>query len=125
MDFELGHTFTSSHQFKPQSLITLEHHKRSKKLSAYHDADLAFDPLVSNSLGLLVLDFLRFLWGLADYVARNQVPVHSETNACVRFTAPFGLDMFAANVRIARTNQLCAPFAGHISTRVWAGPVDH
>jgi hypothetical protein len=27
MDFELGHTFTSSHQFKPQNIATMEHHK--------------------------------------------------------------------------------------------------
>ncbi len=29
MDFELGHTFTSSHQFKPQNIANMEHHKRS------------------------------------------------------------------------------------------------
>jgi hypothetical protein len=50
---------------------------------------------------------------------------HNETKECLGFTAPFGLNMFAVNVRIARTSQLCASFAGHISTRIWAGPVDH
>jgi hypothetical protein len=75
MDFELGHTFTSSHQFKPQNIANMELQKRSKYLSAYHDAGLAFAPLVSNSLGQFGPDLLRFLWGLADHAARNQVPV--------------------------------------------------
>ncbi len=44
-------------------------------LSAYHEAGLAFAPLVSNSLGQLGPNFHRFLWGLADHAARNQVPV--------------------------------------------------
>ena len=77
MDFELGHTFTSSHQINSQNLANMEHGKRSKYLSAYHDAGLAFAPLVSNSLGQLGPNFprLRVLWGLADHAARNQVPV--------------------------------------------------
>ncbi len=75
MDFKLGHTFTSSHQFKPRSLVAMEHHKRSKYLSAYHEAGLAFAPIVSNSLGQLGPDFLRFLRGLADHAAGNQAPV--------------------------------------------------
>ncbi len=61
MDFELGHNYTSLHQFKPQSLVTMEHHKRSKYLFAYHEAGLAIALLVSNSLGQLGPDFLRFL----------------------------------------------------------------
>ena len=46
MDFELGHTFTSSHQFKPQNIANMELQKRSKYLFAYHEAGFAFAPLV-------------------------------------------------------------------------------
>ncbi len=66
MDFELVHTFTSSHHFKPLNIANMELQKRSKYLSVYHDAGLAFAPLVSNSLGQFGPDLLRFLWGLAD-----------------------------------------------------------
>jgi hypothetical protein len=75
MDFELGHTYTSLHRFKPNSLALMEQQKRNKYLSAYHDQGLAFAPLVANSLGQLGPDLLRFLWCLADHAARNQVPV--------------------------------------------------
>ncbi len=69
MNFELGHTYTSSHQFKPQNIATWSITKGSKYLSAYHEAGLPLTPLVSNSLGQLGPDFLRFLWGIADYAA--------------------------------------------------------
>ncbi len=78
MDFEFGHTYTSSHQFKQQNIANMELQKQSKYLSAYHDAGSAFAPLqpVSNSLGQLGQDLLRFLWDLADHAAaRNQVLV--------------------------------------------------
>jgi hypothetical protein len=73
MDFELGHTYNSSHVFKPNNLASMENRKRSKYLSAYHDQGLAFAPLVCNSLGQLGPDFQRFLWALADHVACNQI----------------------------------------------------
>ena len=53
----------------------MELQKRSNYLSAYHDAGLVFAHLVSYSLGQLGPDLLRFLWGLADHAACNQVPV--------------------------------------------------
>ena len=81
MDFELGHTFTSSHKFKSQNIANMEHQKRSKYLSAYHYAGMAFAPLVSNSLGQLGPDLLRVLWGLADHAARNQVPVELQDSS--------------------------------------------
>ena len=37
--------------------------------AAYHDQGVAFVPLVSNTLGQLGPDFLRFLWSLADHSA--------------------------------------------------------
>jgi len=43
--------------------------------SSYHTQGHAFAPLVSNSSGQLGPEFLRFLWALADYAARNLVPV--------------------------------------------------
>jgi hypothetical protein len=63
MDFELGHTNTSSHQFKLQNISNMEHKKRSIYIAAYHDAGLAFAPLVSNSLGQLGQDLLCFFCG--------------------------------------------------------------
>ena len=75
MDFELGHTYPSAHQFKPQNLTTMETHKRSEYHDAYHVQGIAFAPLLCNSLGQLGPDFLRFLWFLANHAARNQVPL--------------------------------------------------
>ncbi len=49
----------------------MEHEKLSIYLSAYHDQGLIFAPHLSNSLGQLDPDFLRFLWGLADRAARD------------------------------------------------------
>ncbi len=60
-----------------------------------------------------------------DHPLQLKEDLHNQTKECLRFAAPFGLNMFAASVRIARTGQLCAPFVGHIGTRIWAGPVDH
>ncbi len=37
MDFELGHTFDSSHPFKVNNLATMENQKRAKYHSDYHD----------------------------------------------------------------------------------------
>ncbi len=53
MDFELGHTFDSTHSFKLNNLATMENQKRAKYHSNYHDQGLAFAPLVCNSLGQL------------------------------------------------------------------------
>jgi hypothetical protein len=66
MDFELGHTYTSFYQFKPQNLANMEHHKRFKYPSAYHNEPegLTVSPFVSDSPSQLGPDFLRFLWGL-------------------------------------------------------------
>jgi hypothetical protein len=61
VDFELGHAYNPSNQFKPQTLANMEDYKRSKYLSAYHEVGFAFAPLVSKSLGQLGPDFLRFL----------------------------------------------------------------
>ena len=46
---------------------------RDQRSLYYRDQGFAFAPLVSNSLGQVGPDFLRFLWGLADDAARNSV----------------------------------------------------
>ena len=75
MDYELGHVYSSTHAFKPNNLLSMESAKRSLYRVSYRDQGFAFAPLVSNSLGQVGPDFLRFLWGLAEHAARNSVHV--------------------------------------------------
>jgi hypothetical protein len=85
MDFELGHTFDSSHSFKLNNLANMENQKRAKYLADYHDQGLAFAPLVCNSLGQLGPDFQNFLWALADHAAKNQFSANLLDKQCVDF----------------------------------------
>jgi hypothetical protein len=84
LDFTLGHTFTNVQRGKPTqrlhvlkrgTLPTMESDKCSTYKSDYHTQGHAFAALVTNSFGQLGPEFLRFLWALADYAARNLVPV--------------------------------------------------
>ena len=75
MDFTLGHTYTSSHVLKQNTLETMEHDKCEFYTSKYHEQGLAFAPLAANTFGQLGSELLRFLWALADHAARNYVPV--------------------------------------------------
>ena len=83
LDFTLGHTYTSSQRrgssqqrsLKRGTLRIMESEKLTTYKSDYHNQGHAFAPLVSNSFGQLGPEFLRFLWALADYAARNLVPV--------------------------------------------------
>ena len=75
MDYELRHVYSSTHAFKPNNLLSMESAKRSLYRVSYRDQGFAFAPLVSNSLGQVGPDFLRFLWGLAEHAARNSVHV--------------------------------------------------
>ena len=85
MDFELGHTFDSSHSFKLNNLANMENQKRAKYLADYHDQGLAFAPLVCNSLGQLGPDFQNFLWALADHAAKNQFSANLLDKQCLDF----------------------------------------
>ena len=70
MDYELGHVWSSSHIFNPKNLSSMESAKRSMHSISYRDQGFAYAPLVSNSLGQVGPDFLRFFWGLAEHAAR-------------------------------------------------------
>ena len=83
MDFELGHTYDSSHSFKLNNLTTMENLKRSKYRSDYHNQGLAFAPLVCNSLGQLGPDLQNFLWALADHAAQNQTSADLQDKPCL------------------------------------------
>ena len=79
MDFRLVHVFqTRDHVFKTNTLEKTEKAKRNKYAAAYLEHGHAFAPLVCNSLGQLGPDFLRFLWALADFAARNRI--HTTTD---------------------------------------------
>jgi hypothetical protein len=75
MDYEVGHVYSSTHSFKPNNRLSMESAKRSLYRVSYRDQGFAFAPLVSNSLGQVGPDFLRFLWGLAEHAALNSVHV--------------------------------------------------
>jgi hypothetical protein len=75
LDFVLGHTYTSTHGIKTDTLATMEETKCRHYSQKYHEQGFAFAPLVANSFGQLGPEFLRFLWALADHAARNYIPV--------------------------------------------------
>ncbi len=83
MDFELGHTFDSSHSFKLNNLATMENQKRAQYHSDYHDQGFAFAPLVGNSLGQLAPDFQNILWAFDNHAAKNHVSANLRDKPCL------------------------------------------
>jgi hypothetical protein len=75
MDFELGHTYNRTHTIKEANLKNMEQVKLTKYKDQYNRLGFAFAPLVTNSFGQFGADLLRFLWLLANFAARNQIPV--------------------------------------------------
>ena len=63
------------HALERGTLASMESEKCETYRSDNHTQGHAFAPLVSNSFGQLGPEFLRLLWALADYAARNLVPV--------------------------------------------------
>ena len=75
LDFVLGHTYSGSHMLKRDTLDIMETMKCRHYTESYHAQGIAFAPLAANSFGQLGPEFLRFLWALADFSARNYIPV--------------------------------------------------
>lgn len=136
LDFTLGHTYTSSQRrgstpqrtLKRGTLRIMESEKCATYKSDYHNQGHAFAPLVSNSFGQLGSEFLRFLWALADYAARNLVPVPVPIQSARGFPAADSEDDNSPRVRKfrrvrhayylkARTEVLLAVYEG-ISERI-------
>jgi hypothetical protein len=51
LDFILGHTYTSTHGIKMDTLATMEETKCRHYSQKYHEQGFAFAPLVANSFG--------------------------------------------------------------------------
>jgi hypothetical protein len=84
LDFTLGHTFSKVsvknapprlHVLKRNTIAIMEADKEGTYKADYHAQGHAFAALVANSFGQLGSEFLRFLWSIADFSARNLVPV--------------------------------------------------
>ena len=61
MDFKLGHTYSSHHVLKENTLQTLQDENVAIYKQNYNDLGFVFAPLVANSFGQLGPDLLRLL----------------------------------------------------------------
>jgi hypothetical protein len=81
MDFELGHTFDSSHSFKLNKLATMENKERSKYHSDYHKQ--AFAHLVCNAAWSRFSKLSVGSYKLANHAAIHQVSANLLDKTCL------------------------------------------
>ncbi len=61
MDVTIGHSYTTTHHFKSNTIQTMESTKRHKYSTHYQRQRLAFAPMVADTLGQFGTDLLQLL----------------------------------------------------------------
>jgi hypothetical protein len=84
MDVIIGQVFDSIHNYKPNTLHSLQdltNSKCVKNARHYQQQKLAFAPSVAKFLGQFGADTLQLLWNLADHQAPTLLGFPMEGNA--------------------------------------------